>query len=278
MKKVIYTSVVLLLTIFLVGTPTFAQTEGVLSFNTFVNVENKDDFSTSLNQLSLSNKSFHSNIYAMYQDSSRIYVEEARVNFELAGLDFQMGKVIVPFGFENLNRAECSVFITYARKNFSDYGLKTEYNYGILSTAGTYFGYGDFCLKLGIDLYKKLDTFSLSYTNYDSLQIKRGDWVFDNKLSYKSIFFGISSLLEWYSDTGDFWSRIVITPGVFDVIGIFGAYYNVDDMDGKLPNMYSSVNYTFGGFLDISPTSSISIELNANTPAKPLFLSFTTKF
>lgn len=272
MKKVFIT----LLVSMLFSTICFADYGGILSVTSSFDVSSSDDLNVYDNYVAGWFSRDDVSLYAMLNEDGTVYFEEAYIKFNSNGLRFNLGKVIVPFGFEKLNRPQTSVFITSPKSDLQTNALNISAKYGILDVDGSYVGNGDWALRAALRFFDGYEKIMVSYSNIDSYE---NDFLISNKFIYESLLLNVSSLTELGTKNGDFWSRLVLSPGIFDVFGFMLAYYNVDEMGTTLNSWdYSPDAWSYGFYFDISYKATASVEWKDDKAFNPIVVKLMAKF
>lgn len=214
-------------------------------------------------------------------ESQRLEVDELYGKFHLIheSLDWKIGKALIPFGFEYLSRPNTSVFITSPRQDFYAMGLHLEYKYGIIGFQGSYLGDEQYSAKVRLSFLDGMDKLAFAITNIDDVEDSYGSYSITNAFKYASTFFDASLLAEYTPDNDDFWTRLVIAPGVFDSVGLFGGYYHVQEMHNTLHDFSGDPDiWSYGAFVDVSPNMTVSAEWMNSLVLNPVTLEITIKF
>lgn len=216
-------------------------------------------------------------------DTTSVIVDEAYVKFNIIddNIKWKLGKVLLPFGFEYLSRPQTSVFITSPRGDFYGFGLHAERSYGIMNVQGSYLGSGSYSARLNGTLLNKKNmknVTGLGFINIQDLEDEYGKFSITNSYKFRSTWFDLANLMEYTPDNGEFWSRLVVAPGVLDSVGLFGGYYNVDNMYNTLHKDVYSDKWSYGVFVDISPNATASFEWINSWGLNPVTLALTVKF
>jgi hypothetical protein len=231
-----------------------------------------DKLSTDLTYLAFEAKDRGYNVYATYDfDNSNVNIVEAYAKFKFTGMDVQVGRMVRPFGINFLDRPESSVFITVPKYDSYAEGVNLAYEESYFIVEGFYSDDNIYDFRVKLELFNDGIIPSLSY-NSDK------QFLVSNELYYESLVFNYSNLTEWNVDTGFFWTRSVISPGIFDVIGIMVSYY--DTIDNNLIPDYNFTPdaWTIGGYLDLSDSTTLSTEYKLGESLTPLSFGLTTKF
>lgn len=241
----------------------------------------EEDVISNLDYLSIGNSSKNFHLYGLYRASlDSLYIEEAYVKFTKYGLNFNIGRRVQQFGIVYLGRPENSVFISFPK--FDRYGEMVGVSFfsEILNIDLGYEGNSDVTIKAQTTLFDGTIIPSISYTNADNLEEQYENWAISNEVYFKSLYVNFSSLSEWWSDTGDFWTRLVITPGAVNIVGVFGSYYNTPNMNETLEvwNITSPDIWTYGFFVDVSDNMVLSSEWLSGKSLIPTTLRFSTTF
>jgi len=211
--------------------------------------------------------------------SQRFEIDELYGKLYFFDLDWKLGKVLLPFGFDYLSRPETSVFITAPDKDLYGFGLHLGVEYGFLGLDGAYLGKGHYSVRSTATLFDGMNTISFAVNNVPEIKERYGRFAITNMFKYGSTFFDVSNLVDYNPDNGDFWTRMVIAPGIFDSIGIFGGYYNVNEMHNGLHDFDHNVDsWTYGAYLDLSPNAGFTIEWMNSHAFNPLSMELTITF
>jgi len=234
-----------------------------------------------IRELSIDYKKDNLTFFSTIDDSAgTMTIDEVSYNFHMYDLDWRLGKTIVPFGYDYLERVNSSVFITAPTASNYGYGLHMSTGYDILQAESFIDGESRWSAKGTLRLFNDGITTTFSYTDINEIVNEYGNWSITNKFLYSSLFLNLSLLTEYLPDNGGFWTRSVISPGVFDLIGVFGGYYNLDgNIAHGLDNyIYQPDSWVYGGYVDISKETSLSIEFKSDRAFSPMFIRLTTKF
>jgi hypothetical protein len=248
---------------------------GVVSATAQIDMsDSENDFNVNDPYVALGYGGDNFGMYASYEDTTVVF-EEVYVQYPFLNLDWKVGQVIAPFGFDHLQRPETTVFITAPRGSYYRNGLTLQTIGDKMSLEGSYLGANEYTLRGSLALFDGGNTTSLSYANSDFLEAQYGQWALTNKLLYESLMFNTSILAEWMPDTGDVWIRSVLSPGIFDVIGLMVGYYDVADM---LYSTDGGTVWSYGAYVDISTTATASVEWNNDKAINPITVRITANF
>lgn len=277
--------VLLLLVIMIAsGANAYDHTDFTMSIDTrvdFTNDNNDSSINPMLRELSVLHSTDNVEIFAEYDEATgTIIADELAYKFEMFGMNGRLGKIVNPFGFDYLERTANSVFMSAPRQTFYDYGLSFGTNYDILNAEGFINGNNDFTLRGTLNLLNDGFITSVSYTEDELLTTNYGEWAINNKFLYSSLVFNVSLLTEYYPDTGGFWSRSVVSPGVFNIVGIICGYYNTEanNILGVDNYTYTPDAWVYGFYVDVAPNTNVSFEWNSNEDLSPLYARLTTRF
>lgn len=211
--------------------------------------------------------------------SQRLLIEEIYAKLYIKNVELRLGKVHIPFGISHLSRPQTSVFISVPRKDFYDLGLNFSYDYGIITSDIAYMGNGDYSVRAIVSLFGGLNKVSVSTTNIPDVEKAYGNWSITNVFKYGSVFFDSSILMDYTPDNGDFWARTVLAPGMFDIVGVFGGYYHMKDMEYVVVSTEDkNDSWSYGFFVDVSPNMSMSFEWMNSLALNPVTAQITIKF
>ena len=249
--------VVLIVCIFFYHSCSAQEISGHLSFISEIDFGNNDaGIYTQELGLKIDTKRLH--VYAHADSTEEITFKEMYLQFEHPDFYIKVGKVPVPYGMMNLDDPSTSVFITYPRKNYNNYGLHLATKYDIIKFDGAWINEYDYAIRAKAILLDGGEVFSASYAKSDSLP---ADLALTNEFYYSSLFFNASNIMEWIPETGDFWTRFVIAPGVFDFFGLMAGYYHVDYFEQTLWDYDLTGDiFTYGCYIDIGYNSTLSAE------------------
>lgn len=217
------------------------------------------------------------------KDLNTVEFEEANIKFSLFDLNWSVGKKAAPIGFMHLQRPEQSMFITAPRADFISDGLYLNASEGPISVDGMYLEDSDeYVVKTTIDLFNDGFVGFVSYNNVLELENTYGQFVLGGLFKYESLLVNLSVTGEYMPDTGNFWARSVTGPGVFDKIGLFAGYYNIEDNSGVV-NGYNEFSYspdawTYGGYIDLSDNVTASVEYKLDEGLNPIIAQFVATF
>lgn len=255
-----------------------SEINGSASF--LVNVD--EDIDTNLDRLDVYTTTKNLVVYGVYlAQLDSLYLDEAYVSFNKFDLRFDVGYIVQPFGITKLARPQNSVFTSSPRLDRSDENIGITFNSSILNITGAYAGKSKFTLQGRYnDLFEGKVIPSVSYTNNDTLLTSFGHWALSLEIYYQSVWISLSSITEYMPDVNGFWTRVVTTPGVLNIIGLMGAYYNTPTMDETLyPWQLTSVDvWTYGFFVDLDDNLTLSTEWRSNGSLLPVSLYFVTTF
>ena len=206
-----------------------------------------------------------------------INFSELSYDLELFDLEMKLGKVIIPFGFDYLERTLNSVYMTTPKGSFYDYGLHMSTGRGIIKFDSSINAHNYYTLRGEISVLNEGIIFSTSYTEEEKIRENYGRWSLTNKFLYSSLLLNFSLVTEYLPDVGDIWTRSVLSPGVFDFIGVMGGYYNVSEVFYGLDSYTYNHAWVYGFYLDVSNRTTFSSEWKAGEKfISPLHFRITT--
>lgn len=223
-----------------------------------IDVKNKDeDPNSHIQYLGLKADSQNVFTHIVSDTTESLTIREAYVKFVYDGLNIHIGKVSVPFGYMDLDDPSTSVFIIYPNKNYRDYGLHLSTQYDILKFEGAYIDHANYSIKSKLLLKDGGEIFSVSYANSQYLN----HISINNEFYFSSLLFNFSNVTEWHPDNGNFWTRFVFAPGIFDVLGLTLGYYHLDHIEQSLQDYDLTGDAgTYGLYLDLSTKATVSTE------------------
>jgi hypothetical protein len=167
-------------------------------------------------------------------------------------------------------RPENSVFISSPKDDVHGDGVMVT-NEGFVTLDGYYTGNESWGFRVSKEFFnggiKPIYSFGANHQS-----------ILSNEMYYQSLLFAVSNLTEWNVDSGYFWNRTVVYPGIIDEIGIMLAYYNTDINTNVPPYDFSPDAWTVGAYLDVSENTSVSYEYSFGEDFTPAVIKITSKF
>ena len=230
------------------------------------------DFSADLSYLAIGNTSDRFEFYSKYDlETDELDIQEAFANFKFSGLDFRIGRMVVPFGINYLDRPYTSVFITVP--NADEYkngvGMWLEDNKARID--GFYGGEGSYTMRGKVYLFDKGLIPSVSWDNQNRFNVAMEAYG-------ESLFLNASLLSEWHSWNGDFWARSVLTPGFYDKVGLLLSYYNTGANLGIADLDFTPDAWTYGLYCELEPGINVTAEWKSGEDLTPVTIRFATIF
>jgi len=215
-------------------------------------------------------------LYGTISDrDSSIVVQEANIKLYGKGVDWRIGKVVVPFGFDNLDRQQESVFVTSPREDYMDYGILCSVEKGQVKIVTGYFDGGNYSIRNDFTLLNEDDVLSFTYCRHDSLSSR---YMLSNLYMHQSTLMNFSFKSEWNLTNGDYWGRCVIGPGIFDFFGLMGGYYHVENMNTGIREFDFSPAFTYGTYIDMNESITMSLEWKAGEDIKETSIAIVAGF
>ena len=198
-------------------------------------------------------------IYSIIEDG-QIELKEASIDFNFVGMGWKAGKVVVPFGFDYLERGTNSVFITAPRTTFYEFGLNLMVGDDMLRAGGTMNEDNEYALRLEVEPYKDGLLFVASYADHEKINEEFGEWSLAAKFFYSSLLLNLSVVTEYLPDIGGYWIRSVTSPGIFDFVGLMGGYYSLGNIGHGVDTYTYKPAWTYGFYMDVSKVTTLSTE------------------
>jgi len=253
----------------LAGTP--VQGEFGVMGNFDFNGDNEDIF---IQHLGLSMDADNAFVSIIMDRTEEFELDEAYVKTMWQDIEWQLGKVYVPFGFKDLDNPMKSVFIVQPRTDYLDYGLHLATKYDIMNLQGTYIDSDNYSLQGSLKLFDGGEIISVSYADSEQLMT----WSINNEFYYQSLLFNFSNVIEYTPENGNIWTRSVIAPGILDVVGLTVGYYDIDSTDLTLWDYDMDQAFTYGFYFDIGEQATVSTEWKTGKSINMPTIKITSTF
>lgn len=230
------------------------------------------DLRTDLSYFAIGNSSDRFELYTkLNAEDNSFDMQEAFVKFRFLDLDFNLGKMVVPFGINYLDRPSRSVFITTPTQDLYADGLGSYLENAQGRIDGFYGGDGVYSLRAKAYLFDKGLIPSLSYNDKDQLNIAVETY-------FSTVLLNASILGEWHCWDGSTWARTVLTPGFYNGFGVLLSYYNTSANLGLQNFDFTPDSWTYGLYCEVSKGVDVTAEWKSGENFRPVSIRFATTF